>query len=387
MRGASRRMMVAVSSVFSSLILATKPWAPGIRQMRSMSRRCWRVQSGIGSQWDRLAQRAPFPSKAPMQSSFDAYVTAALFQKDGRAVFALGDGTVRIEGAETLFAHPEAAVLCAAPHPSGDGILTGGDDGRLVWTSAQGLVELAAVSGRWIDAVGSSAESGMIAFAAGKTVETLDVKDPLFRRTFPHERSVADLAFDPKGRKLACATYGGCAVWFARIEGQKPQMFKWAGSHLGVLWSPDGRFLISAMQENMLHGWRVADAKDMRMSGYAGKPRSIAFLAKGQLMATSGAEGAVVWTFRGANGPMGEQAAEIGHRPGALVTRVAATERGSRLAVGCSDGRVWYADVDGARQVEIREGGGSISALALSPDGRRLAWGDEEGSAAVVALD
>jgi hypothetical protein len=140
------------------------------------------------------------------------------------------------------------------------------------------------------------------------------------------------------------------------------------------------------MQENMLHGWRVADAKDMRMSGYAAKPKSIAFLARGQLMATSGASGAVVWPFRGNNGPMGEQAAEIGHKDGTLVTCVAANERASRLAVGTSDGRVWYADVDGARQVEIREGGAPISALALSPDGERIAWGDEDGEAGVVVL-
>jgi WD40 repeat protein len=319
--------------------------------------------------------------------SFDAFVTAAHFQSDGRAVFALGDGTVRIEGAEVIFAHPEATVLCAAPHPSGEGIVTGGDDGRVVWTTAKGPVELAALAGGWIDAVAASAESGMIAFAAGRTVETLDVKEPLFRRSFAHERSVSGLAFDPKGRKLACATYGGCAVWFARIADQKPQMFKWAGSHIAAAWSPDGRFLVSAMQENMLHGWRVADAKDMRMSGYAAKPRSIAFLARGQLMATSGAQGAVVWPFRGNNGPMGEQAAEVGHREGsATVTQVAARVAGSRLAVGTSDGRVWFADVDGTQQVELRDGGGPISALALSADGRRIAWGDEEGAAGVVDL-
>ncbi len=321
-----------------------------------------------------------------MNGSFDAFVTAALFQKDGSAVFALGDGTVRFEGGQTIAAHPDATILCAAAHPFGDGVVSGGDDGRLVWTKADGAAELAALTGRWIDAVASSAESGLIAFAAGKTVETLDAKDPLFRRSFPHERSVAGLAFDPKGRKLACATYGGCTVWFARIAEQKPQMFKWAGSHIAAIWSPDGKFLISAMQENMLHGWRIADAKDMRMSGYAAKPRSIAFLSKGALMATSGASGAVVWPFRGNNGPMGEQAAEIGHREGALVTQVATVAGGSRMAVGTTDGRVWYADVDGTRQVEIREGGAPVSALALSAKGDRLAWGDEAGEAGVVDL-
>lgn len=321
-----------------------------------------------------------------MNQNFDAFVTAALFDKGGDAVFALGDGTVRFERGQVVEAHANAAVQCAAVHPSGEGLVTGGDDGRLVWSRDDGATELAALSIGWIDAVATSAESGMIAFASGRTVEALDAKDPLFRRSFPHERSVAGLAFDPKGRKLACATYGGCTVWFARIAGQRPTTFKWAGSHIAVVWSPDAKFLISAMQENMLHGWRTADAKDMRMTGYAAKPKSMAFLSKGQLLATSGASGAVVWPFRGNNGPMGEQAAEIGHRDGSLVTQVAATPNGSRMAVGTSDGRVWYADVDGTQQVELRDGGTAISALAITPDGRRLAWGDEDGDAGVVDL-
>ena len=66
------------------------------------------------------------------------------------------------------------------------------------------------------------------------------------------------------------------------------------------------------MQEAQLHGWRVADEKNMRMGGYPAKPKSLAFLAKGSLMATSGANGVVVWPFAGATGPMGKQAAEVG---------------------------------------------------------------------------
>lgn len=321
-----------------------------------------------------------------MQASYDAFVTAALFEKDGRAVFALGDGSVRFETGETVEAHPDAAVLCAVRHPSGVGVVTGGDDGRVVWSKADGATELAALTGRWIDAIDASSESGLIAYAAGKTVEVLDVKDPLFRRAFTHERSVAGVAFDPKGRKLACATYNGCAVWFARIAEQKPTVFKWAGSHIGVTWSPDARFLITAMQENMLHGWRVADAKDMRMSGYGSKPRSLAFVAGGKLMATSGAEGAVVWQFVGANGPMGQQAAEIGHREGTLVTRVAGAPDKLVLTAGTSDGRVWAAELNTTRQVTMREGGSAISALAVSPRGDRVAWGDEEGGAGVFPL-
>jgi WD40 repeat protein len=318
---------------------------------------------------------------------FSAFVTSALFERSGRVVFALGDGTVRFETGETVAAHPDAAVQCAAVHPSGAGVISGGDDGRLVWSKAEGASELASVPGRWIDAVAASAESGLVAYAAGKEARVLDTKDPKFSRLFAHERSVAGLAFDAKGRRVACATYGGAALWFARIEGQKPTFLKWPGSHVAAAFSPDGRFLITAMQENALHGWRLSDAKDMRMGGYGSKPKSIAFLAHGALMATSGAEGAVVWQMGGANGPMGREAIEIGAQPGARVTVVAGAQDRPLLAAGLEDGRVWIADLTASGHRMLRaEKGAAISALTLSPDNRRLAWGDEDGAAGVVEV-
>eukprot|EP01036_Dinobryon_divergens_P020816 gene20817-biopygen18297 len=50
----------------------------------------------------------------------------------------------------------------------------------------------------------------------------------------------------------------------------------------------------------------------MRMGGYPSKIRSVAFMAKGRLLATSGAQGAVLWPFDSSNGPMGREASEIG---------------------------------------------------------------------------
>jgi len=322
-----------------------------------------------------------------MPNDFDAYVTAALFDAKGAAVFALGDGTVRFEGGELVEAHGDGAVLCACLHPSGEGVLTGGDDGRVVWSRPGGAETLAEVKGRWIDAISASPESGLVAFAAGRDVHVRDVKDPAFSRAFSHERSVADVAFDPKGRRLAAATYGGVALWYARIHPQKPTILKWAGSHVTVAWSPDGKFLMSAMQENQLHGWRVADEKNMRMGGYPAKVKSLVFLARGQLMATSGATGAVVWPFAGSTGPMGKQAAEVGFDESALVVRVAATPLSGRLAAGLDDGRVWAAETTGSRLETVKaEKGAPITALAMTPDGRRLAWGDEAGAAGVAEL-
>jgi WD40 repeat protein len=328
-----------------------------------------------------------------MEFSFDAYVTAALFDRAGKVLFALGDGTVRLEDGTSLQAHPDGAVQCACPHPSGEGIVTGGDDGRVVWTRASGSEPIGEIprdtrGGRWIDCVASSAESGLIAFAAGKQMQVKDAKDPAFARAFAHEHSLSDLAFDPKGRRIAAATYGGVGLWYARIAEQKPQMLAWAGSHVGVVWSPDGKFIVSAMQENQLHGWRLSDAKNMQMGGYPSKVKSMAFAGGGLILATAGAQGAVVWPFMGANGPLGKQASEVAYDEG-LTTRVAAAGGGSTLlAVGRDDGRVVVLNLKETRNHKVRDtaDGSPITALALSTDGRRLAWGCEDGAAGVAEL-
>jgi WD40 repeat protein len=321
-----------------------------------------------------------------MSQSFDAFVTSALFDRTGAAIFALGDGTVRFAGGETVQAH-DGAVLSACVHPLGEGVLTGGDDGRLVWSRTSGAEEIAKIPGRWIDAVAASPESRLIAYAAGRELHVRDAADPAFARTFLHDKSVSDVAFDPKGRRIAAATYGGAWLWYARIAEQKAQVLKWAGSHVGLAWSPDGKFLMSSMQENQLHGWRVADDKNLKMGGYPGKVKSLAFLSKGAMLATSGANGVVIWPFAGPAGPLGKQAAEIGFDEAAMVARVAATPASNRVAAGLDDGRVWVCDLTNQKIDMLKaEKGVAISALAMSPDGKRLAWGDEDGGHGVVEL-
>lgn len=319
-----------------------------------------------------------------MQTTFDAQVTAALFDRQG-AAFALGDGVVRFESGEWNAAH-DGAILCATVHPSGEGVVTGGDDGQVVWhrRGEAGLLAKSA-KGRWIDAIDASADSGLIAFTSGKTLSVIDAKDAVFRRDFEHERTLSGVAFDPKGRRIACSTYGGAALWFARIAQQKPTLLKWAGSHIAIVVSPDGAFVLTAMQDNQLHGWRLKDSKDLRMGGYPSKVKSLAFLSNGQLLATSGAQGAVLWPFVGANGPMGREATEIGYDEGSLVTLVASSPRHGLLAAGLSDGRVWLADPAGQGLNFLKaERGAPIVALAMSPDARRVAWADEDGQAGVA---
>ena len=313
--------------------------------------------------------------------AFDAYVVAALFDALDDPIVALADGRVVFpDSGKSHDAHPNAGILCAVVHPTGLGVITGGDDGRVVWTSKDaGPIELATHKGAWIDAIAAAPEGQVIAYAAAKKAYVRD----LLKKTetvFTHDHSVSDLCFDPAGRKLFCATYNGVVVWFARIAQQKPVKLFWAGSHTRIAASPSGDFVITAMQESALHGWRLKDSKDMRMGGYPSKIKGLQFFAKGKLLATSGANGAVVWPFLRANGPMGEEASEINPLEGTMVSAVAGALEETLLAAGTEDGRVWLAELQSTHVEWIkREKGAAITALAVSGEANRILFGDEDG--------
>lgn len=255
----------------------------------------------------------PFP--------FGAFVVEVAFLDD-TAAFALGDGTIRLAkgvAADEVKAH-QGAVLAAIRSPDGKAILTGGDDGRLVRTGADGKTEIVAERPRkWIEQL-AAGPGGAIAFSAGReaVVRFADGRE----RSFQHERSVGGLAFAPKGARLAVTRYNGATLYWYNAE-TPPVLLEWKGAHGAVTFSPDNRFLVSSMQENALHGWRLADSGDLRMSGYPAKPKSMAWTAKGKYLATSGAEMAVLWPFTSKDGPQGKTPLQIGTRD-ALVTKVAA---------------------------------------------------------------
>lgn len=312
-----------------------------------------------------------------------AHVTGACFAGDVAAL-ALGDGCVLLAGADgeqRVEAHPGGAALVAAR--AGDRIITGGDDGRVVATSASGeMQEISDEKGRWIDAVAAS--NGAVAWSFGRQVAARDGKGGIRRMEAPS--SVRGIAFAPKGYRLGLAHYNGASLWFPNTDAAPEQLF-WKGSHLDATFSPDGRFFLTSMQENMLHGWRLADKKDLRMSGYPAKPRSIAWSADGLWMATSGADAAIIWPFEAKDGPMGKAPRECGVRP-ARVTQVAFHPRAPVLAIGYDDGAVMLVRTADNSELMARmpAEGGAVTAMAWDSRGARLVFGTSEGRAGLLTL-
>ena len=314
-----------------------------------------------------------------------AHVTSAAWL-GGTVSFALGDGAVLLakDGAmHRVAAHPEGAVLVAAS--DGRRLVTGGDDGRVAVTGPDGSTRtLAETKGAWIDALAVH-PGGAFAFSVAKNVTARDDKGR--EKTFTAPSSVRGLAFAPKGYRLALSHYNGATLWFPNLDAT-PEALEWKGSHIDVTWSPDGRFVVTSMQENALHGWRLLpDKGHMRMSGYPGKTRSVSWSHDGDWLATSGAEAAIVWPFGSKEGPTGKAPRECGVR-NSKVSRVAFHPRSLVLAAGYDDGCILLIRLTDASELLVRHPAedSAVTAFAWDKLGRRLAFGCADGQAGVLTL-
>jgi WD40 repeat protein len=320
---------------------------------------------------------------------------ARLFAAGGPvvAVHFLGDVPVFVLGDEALLfvpgeGEPERVAVhgggILAVASDGERIVTGGDDGAVVATRANHSHDIVATDGkrRWIDRVALGPD-GIVAWSAGKEAYvTARSGEP---RHVEVPSTVGGLAFAPKGVRLAIAHYNGVTLWFPNAQAE-PERLEWKGSHIAASFSPDGRFLVTAMQEPTLHGWRLVDGKHMRMSGYTAKVRSISWSASGKALATSGSRELIVWPFQGKDGPMGTEPAMLAPL-NCLVTTVASHPRTEIVAVGYEDGTVLLVRApDGAEILARRPDGNLVSALAWNATGTRLAFATEAGDAGVAEL-
>ncbi|MEA2918440.1 MAG: hypothetical protein QOJ15_10521 [Bradyrhizobium sp.] len=311
-------------------------------------------------------------------------VTAVHFLGD-RVAFVGAEENVALVSEQGEISHApvhSGGILCAAS--DGARIVMGGDDGKLVALDANGEVALLATDAkrRWIDNVALHPD-GAVAWSAGKTAFVRSGRGE--EKSLDVVSTVGGLGFAPKGLRLAVAHYNGVSLWFPNMAA-KPEVLEWAGSHLGVVFSPDNKFLVTTMHEPALHGWRLADARHMRMTGYPGRVRSMSWSAGGKALATSGADAVIMWPFASKDGPMGKEPAMLAPLQ-ARVAVVACHPKQDILAAGYSDGTILMVRLhDGAEILVRRNGPAPVAALVWNAKGTLLAFAAEDGDAGLLEL-
>jgi WD40 repeat protein len=324
----------------------------------------------------------------------DAFVVAARFSRDGRTIgFGMGDGTTRLVTVanpsaewQTVPVH-DGATLCLTPDINPGGFLSGGDDGSLRRITAVGEVnDIAGFGMKWVEQLTSHAldkSKGLIAAGVGKSVHLFDETGKKLKE-WTHPSTVTGLTFDAKGKRVATSHYNGATLWFVAAKVDTPRRLEWKGSHIALAFHPEGEAVVTAMQENSLHGWRLPDGQHMRMSGYPTKTTSLSFSKGGKWLASSGSDAMILWPFFG-GGPMGKAPIELAGGDGVNCTQVACHPKEELVAGGFEDGLVVVADIASSRILPVVPAGhGPVTTLAWSPDGTQLALGTEDGFAAIV---
>jgi WD40 repeat protein/serine/threonine protein kinase len=192
-------------------------------------------------------------------------------------------------------------------------------------------------------------------------------------------RSISTLVFDPKGKRIA----------FSCME-HSPRLVDWSGPQLRdidldgyetesfnlLAFSPDGKTLATFScdySEGNLRVWDVTGPEPQERSGRPGHVNSVrtaAFSRDGKLLASGGERTVRLW--RPSNGRF-EQQAVLKHPDS--IHKLALSHDGKTLAVvGEESLRLW--DLSGPEPEKRFESRGEMRAIAFTPDGKVLAWGE-----------
>ena len=197
-------------------------------------------------------------------------------------------------------------------------------------------------------------------------------------------KTLSALAWQPAGGCVAAAYFGGVCLWDADdFVAQKE--FPYTNGIHALVWSPDGKWLVSGNQDPSVHLWIPEKDVELHMSGYEGKVKHLSFDHTSRWLATSGGRDACIWDCSG-DGPEGREPVMLPHE--APVCAVCFQNSHSLLATASADGvvQLWSPERRAPLRVTVRMPVAATK-LAWAPDDTLLAIGSEKGAVYVLKCE
>lgn len=218
----------------------------------------------------------------------------------------------------------------------------------------------------------------LISGSGDKTAKLWDVASGREVRSFGgHESQVLSVAFSPDGSTVATGSWDATIrLWDART-GQARHVLKTDGWVVSLAFSPDGSTLASGTRGQTVSLWDTATGKARhRLAGHTGNVTSLAFSADGRTLASVSLDD----TFRLWDTVSGRQLQSHAVPQGNLLS-VARIPGGDQFAIAGLDRsiRIWDAQSEKALQTFGGHTGG-VHTVAASPDGKRLASISSDGT-------
>jgi WD40 repeat protein len=190
-----------------------------------------------------------------------------------------------------------------------------------------------------------------------------------------HTDSVTSVVFSPDGRRIVSGGWDNLVkVWDANTGSEMRTLERHMDWVLSVAISADGRSIASASQDNNVTLWSFDGKKNLTLRGHTGGVRSLAFSPDCRQIATGSYDNSVkVW-----NAGTGEELLTF-RRHVSMVECVAFSPDSTRIASGSRDGTLKMWDAATGREVfKFRGHDDPLTCIAFSPDGRWIASGSAD---------